>query len=98
MEKLIRCAIIDIDGMHVQYMTIKEIHKKKKEMQKYAYQFLKEGGYDHLLYYRDERNSKDEIEIVYFYYNMLGFTDDEFWVRVVPSNSKGLIGAAHKMK
>lgn len=98
MKKQIRCVIVDIDGMYTQYMTIEELHKKKIELSKYASQFLKEGDYDHLLYYRDERNQEDEIEVAYLYYNMLGFTEEEFWEKVVPFNSRGYIGAIHKIK
>lgn len=78
-------------------LTLKEILEIKKEYRKAALTIMKKLKADHVVYYRDERDSNDNIIMTHFYTNVEAMDDEKFH-SAIRDYIYGIIEAVHAKK
>lgn len=99
MKKYIRC-IYWCNGVVTEHiLTAKEIVRERQDYRKEAYNALQkceDADVRHIVYYRDERNSEDEIWKAHFYPTLFGLNDEQFY-DITQDCSDGFIGVVHRL-
>lgn len=95
--RYIDVVITTANGATKQFYTVKDIVIERQKLRSEAAATLrqiKDSNIRHIVYYRDERSDNGQLNKAYFYYDLIGLTDDQFygkWDRI-----KGLVGAVHR--
>ena len=97
MARLIEVIITTAHGCTKQFYTAKDIVEERQKLRNEAATVLhgiEDENIRHIVYYRDERSESGDLKKAYFYYDLIGLTDAQFyekWDKV-----RGIVGAVHR--
>lgn len=96
MARYIEVIINTANGCTKQFCTAKDIVEERQNLRNKAVDVLhgiEDENIRHIVYYRDERSESGDLKKAYFYYDLIGLTDAQFyekWDKV-----RGPVGAVH---
>lgn len=95
--RLIETIISTANGCTKQFYTAKDIVEERQKLCNKATDILhgvEDENIRHIVYYRDERSKSGDLKKAYFYYDLIGLTDAQFydkWDKI-----RGVVGAVHR--
>lgn len=95
--RYIEVIINTANGCTKQFYTAKDIVEERQKLRNEAtivLRGIKDESIRHIVYYRDERSEAGALKKAYFYYDLIGLTDAQFydkWDKV-----RGVVGAVHR--
>lgn len=97
MARYIEVIINTATGCTKQFYTAKDIVAERQKLRNEAEAVLREikdESIRHIVYYRDVRSEEGTLKKAYFYYDLIGLTDAQFydkWDKI-----RGVVRAVHR--